>query len=181
MNHHHSNRQRPSHRPHRTIRQRLLTHPVTITLAVLGVAVVALVALVSVSGNPSLSDGSTVTVKVDRSTVTVPVAASLASQAKGLSGTPSITDEQGLLFVFERSELQEFWMKGLTYPIDIIWIDQETVSEVTPNVQPAEPNTADEALPRYRPQFPVNRVLEVPAGWAARHNIQPGDPVRISG
>lgn len=181
MSHYQSHHHRPHPaRPHRT-KRRLLVHPITITLLVLGVAVLLLAALASISGSPSLTDGATVKVKVDRSTVTTPVAASLASQAKGLSVIPSLTDEQGMLFVFEQSALQEFWMKGLTYPIDIIWIDQETVSEVTPNVQPAEPNTADESLPRYKPQYPVNRVLEVPAGWAARHNIQPGDPVHISG
>lgn len=165
---------------HHTRRQRFLAHPITITLGVLMVSGLILAALAAVSGNPSLSDGSIVKVKVDRSTVTAPVAASLTTQAKGLGGTPSITDEQGMLFVFEQSTLQEFWMKGVNYPIDIVWIDGETVSEVTPNVQPAEPNTADESLPRYKPQYPVNRVLEVPAGWAARHNIQPGDPVRFS-
>lgn len=168
MNHHHHSR-----------RRRLLGHPLSITFAVLVAAAVLLIGLTAVSGSPSLTDGNTVTVQVDRGSVTAPVAATLASQARGLADTPSLTDQQGMLFVFERSELQEFWMKGVEYPIDIIWIDQETVSEVTPNVQPADPSTADEALPRYKPQYPVNRVLEVPAGWAARNNVQPGDPVRF--
>lgn len=161
--------------------KKLFHNPLVITLAafVLGAAVLGGVAVVSQP--PSLDDGNTVTVRVDRDTVKAPVAATEASRATGLANTPALGAEQGMLFVFEQSDVHSFWMKGVEYPIDIIWIEDETVSEVTPNVPPAAAGTPDDALPRYQSQFPVNRVLEVPAGWAAQHNVQPGDPVRISG
>lgn len=161
--------------------KRHLTHPISLTLVtiVLGLVVLASVALLS--RPPALVDGATVHVRIDREIVKAPVVATEPSRAIGLANTASLGQEQGMLFVFEQSDLHSFWMKGVEYPIDIIWISGETVSEVTPNVPPAAADTPDEALPRYQPQFPVDRVLEVPAGWAGQHHVQPGDPVRISG
>lgn len=157
-----------------------LNHPLPLTVLVIIMAVITVNIVLTVTKQPDLTDGRQVKVRVDQSQVTAKVAADQASQAKGLMGAPALPETQGMLFVYQQRVVPSFWMKGVTFPIDIVWVTNDTVTEVTPNVPPAAAGTADEALPHYSPSGPVTRVLEVTAGWAAKHSIQPGDPVRIT-
>ena len=70
-----------------------------------------------------------------------------------------------------------FWMKGMRFAIDIVWIDDGRVVDVTADVPP--PRGSNAALPTYSPDRPANRALEVRAGWAARHGVTRGAPVRV--
>lgn len=144
------------------------------------IIVLAIVGFFVVTTPPSLDDGSRVTVKIDRTSVRADVASSEASRNKGLAGRNPLQDTQGMLFIFPETSAASFWMKGMTFPIDIIWINNNTVIEVTPNLPPPVPGTADEQLIRYSPTGPVDQVVEVATGWAASHGIQPGDPVKIT-
>jgi uncharacterized membrane protein (UPF0127 family) len=161
------------------MRRTLFTHPIVVTIAVIILAVLLAFAIIDFSHPVDPKDGETVTVQVDKDSVKAKVAAAPQSQETGLAGTPPLTDQEGMLFVFDQPAIQTFWMKGMTYPIDIIWIEDETVSEVSANVAPVAAGTPDAAIPKISSPYPVNRVLEVPAGWAAKHNIQPGDPLKI--
>jgi uncharacterized membrane protein (UPF0127 family) len=126
-----------------------------------------------------LQDGTTVTVRIKRTVVTATVAASDAARSHGLGGAAPLAVDRGMLFVASPHDVPVFTMRGVTFPIDIVWITAGTVSEVTPNVRP-QPGVPDAQLTRYKPSSPVEHVLEVPAGWAAQHGIKPGDPVAIS-
>jgi uncharacterized membrane protein (UPF0127 family) len=127
----------------------------------------------------NLKDGQTVRISVNRSIVVATAATKEASRSRGLSGTVALPPGRGMLFNFEHPELLSFWMKDMRYPIDIIWINRETVVGVTPNIPAPAPGTPDSALPSYVAPAPANRALEVPAGWAASHGVQAGDTIRI--
>jgi uncharacterized protein len=106
----------------------------------------------------------------------VEVAADEASRQLGLGGRDSLAADRGMLFVLaDRSPA--FWMKGMRFPIDIIWIDADRVVDVSPKV-PA-PAGADAPLPTYSPDRPADLALEVNAGWAKRHGVARGDRVRL--
>lgn len=45
---------------------------------------------------------------------------------KGLSGRESLAENQGMLFVFPKLDIYEFWMKDMKFPLDIIWIQALT-------------------------------------------------------
>jgi len=98
------------------------------------------------------------------------------SLSLGLGGRDEIGSD-GMLFVFDRSELRVFWMKGMQFDLDLIWIHQGQVVGVTPNV-PA-PQALQEILPRLVSPQPVDMVLEVPAGFAARERIAKGSRVQL--
>lgn len=128
---------------------------------------------------PALEDGKPARVKVDRAKLEVQVVGNDQSRSRGLAGTPSLDESHGMLFLFPSAQQPAIWMKGVQYPIDIIWINNGTVIEVTPNVPPVAAGTPDAAMPLYQPAGVVTQVLEVAAGWAARNNVQPGDPLRV--
>ncbi len=121
---------------------------------------------------------STLTIKDQK--LTVDVADTAAKRSKGLGGRASLSDTEGMLFVFDKSERHRFWMKGMQIPLDFIWIEEGKVVEVTKNIPAPVAGTADAELPIYQPAVPVRQMLEVSAGFADRYQIQPGDLVQLN-
>jgi uncharacterized protein len=114
--------------------------------------------------------------QVGNASVRVEVADDLASRERGLSGRDALAPDAGMLFVLE-DDRPAFWMRGMRFPLDIVWIGGGRVVDVSADVPP--PTAAAGALPTYSPRRPANRALEVNAGWAARHGVRRGDAVRV--
>lgn len=106
----------------------------------------------------------------------VEVVNTAASITQGLSGRSEIGAD-GMLFVFSQPMMPRFWMKEMQFPLDLIWINQGKIVDITENVPAPEPGTKLDDLPTYAPAAPVDWVLEVPAGIAAQYELQVGDPV----
>ncbi len=111
--------------------------------------------------------------KLASTLLTVEVADTYFSRAQGLSGHPKLKDNEGMIFIFERKGRPTFWMKGMKFGLDFIWIDGETVVDITENV-PA-PQSARDLLSVYRPAVDADKVLEVNAGFVAKNRVKIGD------
>lgn len=145
------------------------------------VVVVILLAVWRLGAFGFLSGGGDGEVKIGGQTVKVEIADNDEERAKGLSGRDKLEEGNGMLFVFDEKTKATFWMKDMEIPIDIIFIDENKVVTLYPDVQPPQgdnPNLAE--LPTYSPTVPVNYVLEVPAGYAAKNNIKNGDTAEVS-
>lgn len=83
-------------------------------------------------------------------------------------------DDNGMLFVFDEPDTHTFWMKGMNFDLDFVWLDEnKTVVEITPNV-------SKDSYPDFiTPTEPVVSVLELGAGVAAREGIKVGDVLAI--
>jgi hypothetical protein len=117
--------------------------------------------------------GSGEAVMPDGAVVKVEIADNKITMERGLSGRDSLDDGRGMVFLFPSADTYSFWMKGMRFAIDIIWMRGEQVVAITENAPP--PDGAD--FMTYVPPSPVDRVLEVPAGYAAAHGIGSGDTV----
>lgn len=118
---------------------------------------------------------SGVTVRIGEAGFQVEIADNPVSQAQGLSGRESLPVENGMLFVFQKSDIQKFWMKDMKFPIDIIWIKENRVVGI---IVGAEPETGlDYEI--YSSPEPVDKVLEVNAGQAQLLGIKVGDAVEL--
>jgi uncharacterized membrane protein (UPF0127 family) len=113
--------------------------------------------------------------------VDVELARTDAERARGLGGHAPLGARDGMLFIFEQPAPHVFWMKGMTFPIDILWIDGGHVVHVEATLPPPRPGDSDAALPIYIPGRPARYVLEVNAGFAAQHGIGVGTPVEFRG
>lgn len=69
-------------------------------------------------------------------------------------------------------------MKGMTFPIDIVWINKGIIIGIEHNVP--IPTSGDDPLPTYRSTDPVDTVLEVAGGFTDRHNIQIGQTLNVT-
>lgn len=102
-------------------------------------------------------------VKINNQSIIAEVVSKPNAREKGLSGRDSIGINDGMLFVFEETDKYPFWMKGVKFPIDIVWILQDRIIGFEENVSP--PAIDDPAyLTIYRPPLAVNKVLELKAG-----------------
>ncbi len=101
-----------------------------------------------------------------------------ALRQRGLSGRENLAEGAGMLFVFKRPGTYSFWMKEMNFSLDLIWIFNGEIVEITSNVPPA--SLMDVNPFRYRCKVPVNHVLEINAGGAEKCGIEVGDKVHIS-
>ena len=112
---------------------------------------------------------------VNEARINVLVADTPQERAAGLSGYPGLPEDAGMLFVFPEPRQPSFWMKGMEFPLDLVWIRDGIVVQIDTSVPP--PNTPDDQLPRYHPTEPITHVLELTAGSAARYGITIGDRI----
>jgi uncharacterized protein len=138
-------------------------------LAVAGIALVA-------CGDDQPGSSAERVVQVGEATVRADVADDAESRQRGLSGRESLDEGEGMLFLLA-NDSPSFWMKGMRFAIDIVWIRDGRVVDVTADVPP--PRDSDAPLPTYSPDRPANRALEVNAGWAADHGVRRGDAVEV--
>lgn len=109
-------------------------------------------------------------------TINLEMAVTAEKKERGLSGQRSISDRQGMVFVYDTPVIPNFWMKDMNFPIDIIWIRDGKVVDMTKNA-PSLAGIPDEQQPLYRPKTEIDKVLELQAGWAERNGLKEGDEV----
>lgn len=108
-------------------------------------------------------------------------ASSREERMRGLSGRKDLGSSHGMLFVFENPDFHSIWMKGMYFPIDIIWISKGKVVDLERNVSPPIPlgSTDTSSLTIYSPDVPAEFVLETRAGFVRDHDIRIGDAVKF--
>jgi len=109
----------------------------------------------------------------------VEIADTKEKRSKGLAGRQSLATDEGMLFVFPKADKYPFWMKGLSFPIDFVWINGDKVTDILSNVPPPSSGQTDESLAIYSSNQEVDKVLEVSSGTVQRLNIKAGDTVKI--
>lgn len=114
-------------------------------------------------------------------TVSVEVARTEAEHEKGLGGHAPLGERSGMLFIFPQPANYAFWMKGMTFPLDMLWINDEKVVFIARDVPSYPPNTPDNSLPVYVPTAPATYVLEVNAGFTKKYGIETGTTAEFLG
>jgi len=126
--------------------------------------------------NPSLPQ-----IKVGSTNISVELAMTQEARLKGLSGRESLDTNSGMLFTFDNTNtVRSFWMKGMKFPLDFIWIKDGKVVQIDKNIPVPPAGTEDSKLTIYASQTPVDYVLEVNAGFSDKNNIKIGDTVDLS-
>ena len=112
-------------------------------------------------------------ITVGQVAVVVDVADTESLREQGLSGRLNLPEGQGMLFVFDSDGQWGIWMKGMQFPIDIVWADASgTVVTVAANIAP---DTYPEKS--FYPAAPARYVLELPAGFTTAHGIVVGSKI----
>jgi uncharacterized membrane protein (UPF0127 family) len=92
----------------------------------------------------------------------------------GLSHFKTLAKNEGILFSFPQVGIYPFWMKDMNFPLDIIWIDEN--STIVDRVINADPSSYPKS---FIPQHVARYVLEIPAGTADQYGLIVGALVTI--
>lgn len=87
---------------------------------------------------------------------------------QGLMYRKSMSDKQGMLFMFEYPEPQSFWMRNTYISLDIIYLNEKM--EVV-SIQKNAPPQSEKPLPSGKP---AQYVLEINGGLSDKLGIKPG-------
>jgi len=103
-------------------------------------------------------------------TFLVEVVRDMQGLKKGLSDREGMSEGKGMLFVLDASQEHAFWMKGMKFPLDIIFIGRDMqITEILENLQPCE------ECPIYFPTHQPAYVLEINAGLSRKYGLSVGD------
>lgn len=120
----------------------------------------------SPAGNP------VVVLEVGHQTVRAEVVSTPERLFLGLGGRTELPWGQGMLFLLPQAGIQQFCMRGMLIPIDIIWIYRQRIIGFALDLQPGDPGV-------FTSPGPADQVLEVPAGYVRTNGLRIGDPVRL--
>jgi uncharacterized membrane protein (UPF0127 family) len=123
------------------------------------------------------NDGDIVKVTVNGKTLQLVAAVSKQAKAKGLSDRNKIPFD-GMIFFFHQPYELVFWMKDMYFPIDIVFIVNNSVIKVAENAKP-EPNVPEHDLTIYSPNQKADTVIELNAGRAKQLNIKNGSIIKL--
>lgn len=116
-------------------------------------------------------------VRIKNKEFKVELANTLETRTKGLSGRKKISEDEAMLFVFENSGYHSFWMKDMSFDIDIIWIYYDTIVDIQENIK--HPSVPKQDLEIYSPKLKANMALEILAGTASKYRFSVGDQVFV--
>jgi uncharacterized membrane protein (UPF0127 family) len=106
----------------------------------------------------------------------IPVVAEVVSTPEklylGLSHRKELPEGRGMLFLMSTEKRHAFCMRDMFFSIDIIWIADGKVAGIHQRLSPNDKGS-------FRAPVPVRLVLEVPGGFAERHQVKTGDPVKL--
>jgi uncharacterized membrane protein (UPF0127 family) len=101
---------------------------------------------------------------------TVETVSDKKAMQQGLSGRSSMPDDHGMLFILDSTAEHFFWMKGMEFPIDILFFDRDKrLIEVLPEL------TLCEECTEYKTPVRTSYALEINAGMAGALGIKTGD------
>ena len=114
--------------------------------------------------------------KIGETELEVEISDTLVKQVQGLSGRESLCENCGMLFVFGEKRERTFIMRGMKFPLDMIFIREGRVVEIKANIPYPEAGESPLSVPS---REEADMVLEVNAGYATTHRIQTGDTIKL--
>lgn len=115
-----------------------------------------------------------VTLVINDHSINAEVAETDYEKRRGLSGRVELPPNEALLLVFDSPNYHGIWMKGMNFPIDIVWIDENWV------VVGVEREVRPDTFPNvFYPPEPVKYVLELSSGATLEAGIDTGSTVSL--
>lgn len=109
-------------------------------------------------------------------TVGVRIAESRQQKIVGLSETPTLRNGSGMLFPYDESGDHTYVMRGMDYPLDIVFVGGDGRINAIESAPAPGPNQDGNDIQR---TGTGKYVLEVPRGWMESHEIDVGHRVTI--
>ncbi|MGI0064353.1 MAG: DUF192 domain-containing protein [Nitrosopumilaceae archaeon] len=113
------------------------------------------------------------TVKIDSIVLEVQIADTDPRRARGLMFQEQLPLDEGMLLVFDDANKRSIWMLNMQFPLDVIWIDDNSkVVFIEKNIPPCKTALETVTCPSYKGgNKDAKYVLEVTAGFVEEFKI----------
>lgn len=106
----------------------------------------------------------------------VELAETSQEKSSGLMFRESLDSKKGMLFIYDKEDVYNFWMKNVLISLDIVWIDDnKQVIFISHNTQPCK----DDPCPVLKPPGKAKYVLELSGGTCQKIGLSVGDKIEI--
>lgn len=106
-------------------------------------------------------------------TIQVAVADEPEERNQGLMDVYNMAEDEGMIFIFEKEELQSFWMANTPLTLDIMYVNSDsTIVRIYQNTEPF----SQTSLPS---EAPAQYVIETNGGFSVANGITEGMKVRF--
>ena len=105
----------------------------------------------------------------------IEIAKTPAEREKGLMFRNALSESDGMLFVFDKEEKLNFWMKNTFIPLDIAYISEKGIINEIYYMAPVDTSKI------YSSVKPAMYALEVNAGWFNKNKIRIGSKIDFNG
>ena len=94
-------------------------------------------------------------------------------RTNGLSNIELMSVSEGMMFVFDKPDFYNFWMKDMKFPLDFIFLKDNKVVDLLENIIP-------ETYPKsFTSKTEADKVIELNAGEIKKSEIKIGDKIDI--
>ncbi len=100
----------------------------------------------------------------------IEIADTQETRARGLMFRESLPEKNGMLFVYDKKQTLNFWMKNTQIPLSIAFIDEQGFITDILDMQPFDESS-------HRSSCDVKYALELNQGEFQKHKISVGDKV----
>ncbi|MBN2145066.1 MAG: DUF192 domain-containing protein [Candidatus Aureabacteria bacterium] len=108
-----------------------------------------------------------ISIRIGDKTLQVEVVRSNRSRKKGLQGRKFLKENSGMLFIFNRPQILQFWMKKTRIPLSIAFLDEEKKILQIEDLFPYD-------LKSVKSKEKCLYALEVNLGWFKKNQVKPG-------
>jgi len=134
------------------------------------------ICLIGLCLNKKPSATPTREVVINQQELNVLAASTPAQHYRGLSGRKDLTGLDGMIFIFSDSQVREFVMREMNFPLDIVFIQANKIIKIEENLVPE----GRQPTKIYTSGAPCDLVLEVPAGQVKEFGWQVGQEARLN-
>ena len=141
-----------------------------VIICVIVVIIIIVINFIGDKRNPSFKKAY-----VGDNLVWVIIAQTPEERKQGLSGIKKLAKDKGMLFILADKQKPVFWMKNMNFALDVVWIANNKVVDLTENIPTSLAGIPDSKIVRFQPKTAVDIVLELNAGWIEEKNVKIGD------
>ncbi len=143
------------------------------TIAIAFVFLLNIILLNSLIFPKAVSAGETALMEVNGIRLTVELAEKPKERSLGLMYRKSLPENMGMLFIYKRPAVMNFWMKNTYIPLSIAYIDTNGYIIAILKMEPLNTEKI------YTSPAPAVWALEVNQGWFEKNGVVVGDRVRL--
>jgi uncharacterized membrane protein (UPF0127 family) len=110
-------------------------------------------------------DNKTINIKIGSIPFKTKIASTIPSLLKGYQDEQEPIDNEGILFIYPSPLPLSFWMKGVSFPLDILFFNSNKELVGYETMSPDDPKMT------YKSPVPCQYALETRAGWC-KDNIE---------